>query len=45
MEWTERVRSIVQSLKESGKGDKEIEEIVMQAADKATATRKRSVSE
>lgn len=36
MGWVEKVKSIICGLKESGKSKKEIEQIVQQAADKAT---------
>lgn len=36
MEWIEKVKGIICGLKTSGKSEKEIEQIVQQAADKAT---------
>jgi hypothetical protein len=36
MGWIERMKSIICGLKASGKSEKEIEQIVQQAADKAT---------
>lgn len=38
MEWIERVKGIIGRLRRNGKTESEIEEIVQQAADKATVT-------
>lgn len=38
MGWIEKVKSIIERLRKSGKSEKEIETIVQQASDKATVT-------
>lgn len=43
MGWIEKVKSIICGLKASGKSEKEIEQIVQQAADKATVGGKTEV--